>query len=112
MGTRVFSVGTDDPCLIVVTADVVSVVSVARWINAAFVFRAASHRSRAPVELAMVCITIVTHAIITPDHLHLPLEPWSQGLFQSLDEGIYLAVEMNSTLSEAETCSNQEQRKS
>ena len=105
MGTRIVIVGTDDIGLIVVTADPFIFFSVARWIGAAIVFRGASHRSRAPVELAIVCITIVTHAIIT-------LDPWLQGLFQSLDEGNYLAVAMTSALGEAETCSNEEQGKS
>ena len=83
-----------------VTAEPVSEVAAVHWMSAAL------HSIHAQV----VDVTVVRSSEIGQHRL--TLEAWIPGHFQSLDEGIYLCVAMTSTLSKAETCSNQEQGKS
>ena len=63
------------------------------------------------MRAAMIVALVIIVTIISSQR-HLTLELWVPGHFQSLDEGIYLGVAMTPTLSQAETCSNQEQGQS
>ena len=105
--TSVLTGGTDVWVLGRVTAEIVSIPwwNVARWMSAALV------SIRTPVEVAFsILITFGRSSNIVQHHITLELR--NPGHFQSLDEGIDLVVTMTSTLSRAETCSNQEQGQS